>query len=126
LKESDSSTIHAAFQSLFGTYAKAINKAYNREGKLFQEHFGRIEVTSDEYFTNLIFYIHFNPQKHGFVNDFRDWPWSSYSAFLSSRPTKLQRDEVLAWFDGREPLAQFHRGAVGEKLIASLIEDDFE
>ena len=126
LKESDSSPIHAAFQSLFGTYAKAINKGYGRTGKLFQEHFARIEVTSDAYFTNLIFYIHFNPQKHGFVNDWRDWPWSSYSAFMSGQPTQLQRSEVLDWFGGRERLAEFHRGAVDERMIAPLIAGDFE
>jgi len=123
---SSDASIHAAFQSLFGTYAKAINKGYNRTGKLFQEHFARIEVTSDTHFTNLIFYIHFNPQKHGFVNDWRDWPWSSYSAFMSGQPTQLQRGEVLDWFGSRERFAEFHGGAVDERLIAPLIEGDFE
>ena len=69
-----------AFAAMFTAYAKAINKAYGRTGRLFSEHFGRIEVTSERYFTNLILYIHLNPQKHGFVKDFRDWPWSSYWA----------------------------------------------
>lgn len=63
-----------AFSNLLNAYAKAINKAYGRTGRLFEEHFGRIEVDSDSYFTSLIFYIHFNPQKHGFVSDFRTWP----------------------------------------------------
>jgi REP element-mobilizing transposase RayT len=124
-QESDSSNsansaIHAAFQSLFGAYAKAINKAYNRTGKLFQEHLARIEVTSDTYFTNLIFYIHFNPQKHGFVKDWRDWPWSSYSALMSGQPTQLQRYEALEWFGGRERLAEFHLGAADERLIVPV------
>ncbi len=83
-------------------------------------------MTSDDYFTHLIFYIHFNPQKHGFVKDFRAWPWSSYSAMLSNQPTKMQRDEVRAWFDGREWFAQFHQGIVDEQRIAHLIEGDFE
>ena len=66
------------FTSLFQAYSMAVNKACNRTGKLFQEHFARIEVTPDAYFTNLIFYIHHNPQKHGFVKDFREWPCSSW------------------------------------------------
>ena len=86
------------FSNLFNAYTKAINKAYQRTGSLFEERFGRIEVTSETYFTHLIFYIHFNPQKHGFVKDFREWPWSSFGALLSSRPTRLQRDEVLRRF----------------------------
>lgn len=115
-----------AFTSMFQAYSMAINKAYGRTGKLFQEHFGRIEVTSNEYFTNLIFYIHFNPQEHGFVTDFRDWPWSSYSAFLSQQTTRLQRDEVLAWFSGSDEFVKFHGGSVDEKRIAPLITGDFE
>lgn len=87
-----------AFSNLFNAYAQAINKAYGRTGSLFEERFRRIEVTSERYFTNLVFYIHFNPQKHGFVNDFRAWPWSSYGALCSAASTRLRRDNVLAWF----------------------------
>jgi REP element-mobilizing transposase RayT len=115
-----------AFQSLFKAYAQAINKGYNRTGKLFSEHFKRKLVDSDLYFTNLIFYIHFNPQKHGFVKDFRDWPWSSYATMMKSGPTKVMRGDVLDWFDGRERFEAFHRGVVDEKLIAPLIAEDFD
>ncbi|MFC1464036.1 MAG: transposase [Candidatus Brachytrichaceae bacterium NZ_4S206] len=74
------------FSNLFNAYAQAINKAYGRTGSLFEERFRRIEVTSHIHFTNLIFYIHFNPQKHGFVEDFRTWPWSflQRTEFISS------------------------------------------
>ena len=109
------------FTSLFSAYAMAINKATRRRGKLFQEHFGRIQVTSDEYLTNLVFYIHFNPQKHGFVTDFRRWPWSSYRGLRSSAPTQLAREHVLAFFGGADAMAKFHQGAVDERLIASMI-----
>ena len=60
------------FSNLFNAYTKAINKAYGRTGSLFQDRFGRIQVTADAYFTNLIYYIHHNPQKHGLVDDFRE------------------------------------------------------
>jgi len=50
-----------AFGNLFNAYAKAINKAYGRTGRLFEESFKRIHVDNDVYFTNLVFYIHFNP-----------------------------------------------------------------
>jgi REP element-mobilizing transposase RayT len=74
------------FSNLFNAYTKAINKAYGRTGSLFQERFGRIEVTSERYYTSLIFYIHANPQKHGFADDFRTWPWSSYNALVTDGP----------------------------------------
>lgn len=76
------------FSNLFNAYAKAINKAYNRTGGLFQERFGRIEVTSAKYFATLVIYIHRNPQKHGFVKDFREYPYSSYATLLTAKPTR--------------------------------------
>ena len=92
------------FGNLFNAYAKAINKAYRRTGSLFENPFGRIPVTSDAYFGRLVAYIHQNPQKHRFVDDFRAWPYSSYQAFLSQQATHLKRDEVLAWFQEVPPL----------------------
>ena len=62
------------FSNFFNSYAKAINTAHQRTGSLFQNRFGRMKVDSDRYFTRLIHYIHFNPQKHGFVEDFRAVP----------------------------------------------------
>ncbi len=115
-----------AFANLFNAYAKAINKAYGRTGSLFEERFGRIPVTSDSYFTTLIFYIHYNPQKHGFVADFRDWEWSSYHALTGTGETKLKRDEVLNMFDGVKGFEEFHQGKLDEKKLAMLIDDEFE
>lgn len=113
-----------AFAAFFTAYTKGINKTYLRTGRLFQEHFGRIEVDSERYFTNLVFYIHFNPQRHKFVPDFRDWPWSSYASLISAKPTRLDRAHVVSWFGGSEPLQSFHEGAVDEKLISALLLDD--
>jgi REP element-mobilizing transposase RayT len=112
------------FSNWFNAYTKAINKAYSRSGSLFQERFGRIAITSDAYFTNLIFYIHFNPQKHGFVHDFRQWNWSSYHALASQGNTQLNRAEVIGWFGSSNEFQAFHRGMVNEWTIAPLIEDD--
>jgi putative transposase len=66
-----------AFSNLFNAYAKAINKACGRTGSLFQHPFGRIPVLTQSYLIQLVRYIHFNPQKHGLVSDFREWPYSS-------------------------------------------------
>ena len=112
------------FSNLFNAYTKAINKAYGRSGSLFEERFGRITVTADAYFTNLIFYIHFNPQKHGFVDDFRAWPWSSYHTLSAAGATELNRGEVLGWYGGARQFAEFHRGMVNEKTVAALIDAD--
>jgi putative transposase len=100
--------ISKQFSDLFNSYAQAINKANSRTGKLFEEPFRRILVNNDAYFTELIYYIHHNPQKHGFVNDFRTYPHSSYHSHLSNALTKLKRDEVLEWFGNNNEFERFH------------------
>jgi putative transposase len=119
------SYVSLQFRNLFSTYTKAINKAYKRTGSLFEKPFKRKLVDNDSYFTYLVAYIHRNPQTHGFVDDFRDWPWSSYGAMLSEKPTKVMRDDVLEWFGGRAAFMDGHIMAVDEKLIEPLILDDF-
>jgi putative transposase len=112
------------FSNLFNAYTKGINKAYERTGSLFEERFGRIQVLTDAYFSHLIFYIHFNPQKHRFVDDFHEWPWSSYGALCSSAVTKLNRAEALNWFGGVKEFKEFHCGRVDEKAVAALVDED--
>jgi len=114
------------FSNFFNSYAKAINKQYQRTGSLFQHRFGRIEVTSARYFANLAHYIHFNPQKHGLVDDFRAYPYSSYNVLLTDKPTRLQREHVLNWFDGQELFKTFHSNPVNERVIRDLIGDDWD
>ena len=114
------------FGNLFNAYAKAFNRAYGRAGRLFQNPFGRVMVTSDAHFQGLIAYIHQNPQKHGLVDDFREWPYSSYHALLSTKPTRLRRDEVLAWFVGRAGFEGTHEGFVDERRVAPLVPADFD
>ena len=113
------------FGNLFNAYAKAVNKAYGRTRSLFENPFGRKLVTSDAYFAQLIAYIHYNPQKHGFVDDFRAWDFSSFHAMLSRKPTRLKRDVVLDWFDGASGFRAAHRREVNESLIAPLVADDY-
>ena len=114
-----------AFSNLFNAYARSINKAYQRTGALFQRPFGRIEVTSDAYFVRLIVYIHQNPQKHGFVSDFREWPYSSFHTLLSAQPTRLKRDTVLTWFGSANEMVATHREMIAEQQIAALAPEDF-
>jgi putative transposase len=113
------------FSHLFNAYTRTINHTYRRTGALFQRPFGRIPVTTDAYFARLIVYIHQNPQKHGFVTDFRDWPYSSYQTLLSNKPTHLQRDTVLQWFASPQGLATLHLPDMHDAEILALCPEDF-
>ncbi len=114
------------FGNLLNAYTKAINKAYDRTGSLFENPFGRIEVSSDAYFIRLVTYIHQNPQKHGLVDDFRNWPYSSYHTLLSTKPTRLKRDDVLGWFDGSTRFEAAHQRLILERDVIKLAPEDFD
>ncbi|MGB0432495.1 MAG: transposase, partial [Bacteroidia bacterium] len=66
------------FSDFFNSYTKSINKAIGRTGGLFETPFKRIKIDNPVYFSHVLAYIHFNPQNHGFVDDFRDYEHSSY------------------------------------------------
>jgi REP element-mobilizing transposase RayT len=114
-----------AYNNLFIAYSRAFNKATKRTGALFESPFERKIVDNQRYLLTLIAYIHHNPQKHGFVDDFRDWPWTSYGAMLSDKPTKLNRDEVLAWYNGRSHFIDAHAAEPDARLIAPLLLEDW-
>ena len=115
-----------SFSNLFNAYSRAFNKMYRRSGALFQRPFGRIGVESEAHFQALIAYIHQNPQKHGFVDDFRDWPFSSYGVFLSDKATRLQREDVLMWFGDQDGFKKAHRSQVHEGEINGLFFEDLD
>jgi putative transposase len=112
------------FSNFFNAYAKAINSAYGRIGSLFQHPFGRVPITSDRQFWNVITYIHQNPQKHKFVDDFRDWKYSSYGVLISDQPTKLQREIVLDWFGGKQEFLDLHEQWVKDANSKWFAGDD--
>ena len=113
-----------AFSNLFSTYSKAINKAYQRSGSLFEKPFKRKPVTSDRYFKTLVAYIHQNPQKHGLIADFRNWPYSSYQTMPNNKPTQLSREATLSWFGDSRDLVTYHEATTDFKGIADLVQDD--
>jgi hypothetical protein len=116
------------FSNFFNAYAKTINKAYGRTGSLFQHPFGRVPITTDRQFWNVIAYIHQNPQKHGFVKDFRDWKYSSYGMILTPnrKPTVLKREEVMKWFGTRDDYLSLHQQWVTDAQAKWFSGDDFD
>jgi len=104
--------ISKQFGNLFNSYAKAYNKMYNRKGSLFNRPFKSKEIISDNYLTNVIFYIHHNPLHHGFCKHIADWPHSSYHSVISDKLTRIKRKEVQGWFGSKEELIDFHNQAI--------------
>jgi REP element-mobilizing transposase RayT len=104
--------ISKQFSNLFSSYTQSYNKKYDRAGSLFMKNFKRETVSTDSYFSKIIHYIHANPVHHGFVDAINKWRWSSYNTILSNADTKINRKEVLQWFNTKEGFIQFHQQPV--------------
>jgi len=102
-KINQSELIERAFKRFFQSYALAFNKVNYRKGNLFYKPFKRLEVLSESHFTQVIIYIHTNPSKHGFTNDFSTWRWSSYQTILAENDS-----EILNWFGGKVQFIKLH------------------
>lgn len=100
--------VSLAFQRFFTAYSQAINIQQKRTGSLFQKPFKRLEVTSTKQLAALVHYIHTNPQRHRIIDDFRQYPWSSYERILLARPSKLKKEEVIVWFSNKENYLNSH------------------
>ncbi len=96
------------FSHFFNGYAQGFNKMYERTGALFESPFRRLKIDHVANLKNVIAYIHFNPQLHKMIDDFRNWKHSSFVQYLSADTTRLKKDEVLSWFGGIESFNNFH------------------
>ena len=109
--QSDNVTIKPLYQyfsNLFNAYTKAFNIRFNRHGSLFERPFKRKSIDNKRYLKNVLLYIHNNPVHHGFTNSPSDYPWSSYLTCVSIKPTKLQREQVIGWFDNEANFKMYH------------------
>ncbi len=89
-------------QKINVSYVHYFNKKYKRVGHLFQDRFRSEVVGSDSYLLSLARYIHRNPLKAGIVNDIREYPWSSYHAYVNQEVPRhpiVDKEIILELFD---------------------------
>lgn len=110
---------------LFNAYAKYFNKKYNRHGSLFEKPFRRKLITNENYLKYLIFYIHHNPVHHNFTDKIKNYQWSSYSSIISSKKTRIMREDLINWFDDLNNFIYFHRQQHELNQLKDLLIDSF-
>ncbi|OGS21573.1 MAG: hypothetical protein A3J83_07250, partial [Elusimicrobia bacterium RIFOXYA2_FULL_40_6] len=90
---------------LLSGYATKFNLRHKRSGHLFQNRYKAIICDEEEYFLELIRYIHLNPVRSKIVNDMKElekYDWTGYSALMRKREQKWQEvGEVLRRFGSR-------------------------
>jgi REP element-mobilizing transposase RayT len=105
--------ISMQFSHMFNSYAQAINKRFLRTGGLFETPFRRVEISEESYLLQLVRYIHLNPEKHLFINDFTAYPYSSYRNLIGRKSKLLDKQTVMEWFGGQDAFEEYHKELKG-------------
>jgi len=103
-----SEDVSGQLRKFFQSYALSINKQEDRTGSLFRKNFRRILIEDDVYLKWLVFYIHFNPEKHKIIHDYRNYSYSSYNNYQSDSAGIICRNEVFEWFGDQVSFFEFH------------------
>lgn len=108
--EDEHQSLMKNFGNFLNSYAKAFNKKYNRKGALFLNAVKRKKISDEKYLLKVLHYIHNNPVNHGFVNKIDQWKHSSYNSYLNSeKESKLNRTEIMQYFDSLEIFRNYHQ-----------------
>ncbi len=104
------------FSNCLNSYTKAFNKMHKRKGSLFMDYLKRNKAENDSDFTSYVWYVHKNAVHHELVRSIGEWPFDSYSAILSDKPTSLLRKEMIEWFGSKEAFIKFHQQPIYSKI----------
>lgn len=81
------------------SYTKYRNVKYDRQGPVFQGTFKAKRVETDEQLLHLSRYIHLNPIVSLLTNNLKQYPWSSYPAYIGIAENKvIAKEEILKFF----------------------------
>jgi REP element-mobilizing transposase RayT len=94
---------------MFITYSMSINIQEGRDGSLFEPKYKRLIIEENEYLLNAISYVHFNPENHEIINNFREYEYSSYNSLISGGKSIVNTEYTLEIFDGMEGFINYHQ-----------------
>ncbi len=80
---------------------ECITKNQRNEYNLWQKRFWEHRIRDEQDLITHVDYIHYNPVKHGWVNQVQDWPYSSFHRYVDKG--LLQKD----WGGGISSLNSF-------------------
>jgi len=95
-------SVSQIMQKITPNYTKYYNSKYGRKGHLFPKRFRSIYVERNSFLARVTRFIHLLPQRAGLVANFREYPFSSYAAYVPSTGSsaafsiKEETNEVLA------------------------------
>lgn len=107
IKEKNEKEISLIMKRLLTKYCMWYNNKYQRTGALIAQRYKSIPVETDEYFVQLIRYIHQNPIKAGLVQNLAYYKHSSFYEYVNT-PKLVDVDFVFEMLP-REEFTEFHQ-----------------
>ena len=107
--DDDEKIVTQKLSNFFNAYAKAFNKQHNRMSSLFEKHSKRIKLQSDNYLLNLILYVHTNPVKHNFIENFENYRYSSYNEIVYANSKIINTVDVIELFHDLDNFKYVHK-----------------
>jgi len=90
------------------SYTRFVNQKLNRKGTLVEGPLKRIKIGDDDYLTHLVCYIHRNPIHHGLVQNYMEYPYSSYTDFITDKNSFVVKNIVIDLFGGIQNFVHAH------------------
>jgi REP element-mobilizing transposase RayT len=89
--------VSQVMQKITPNYTKYYNSKYGRKGHLFPKRFRSVYVERNAYLSKLTRFIHLLPERSGVAAGFREYPYSSYAAYVTNAKTSVpvETAEVL-------------------------------
>lgn len=122
LVKSGAQGLSAFMRKLLTGYAISYNKRHKRHGYLFQNRFKSIVCQEDQYFLQLVVYIHLNPLRAGLVrtlDELDHYPWCGHSALMQHHTNEWQRcvDVYRLFSDNEVAGRQGYRDILAEQSL---------
>lgn len=108
LRQDRETQISRFIQSTFQSYTQAVNKVWERTGKLFENAVRAKLINEDSYLVHLCRYIHLNPVEAGLVANPANWLYSNYLQCIGEKESNIQAQDFFNnWFESGDEYREF-------------------
>lgn len=94
----------------------------SNELELFLQRARIEELSSEKECVYRAFDLHTMPQRFNISTDYRSYPFSSYQALSTGRPSSVDQKTVWNWFGGRSRFSLFHQAYYGWVQPDAMLE----
>ncbi|MEL6987282.1 MAG: hypothetical protein AAGK97_05580 [Bacteroidota bacterium] len=117
-----SNYVSSVFGSFLSSYVQKFNRKQKRKGTLLRENSKRKMVYDEAYFKQVIKVVHYNPVKHGFCKDPKEYDFTSYFDYINRDNTMLKVNDGLEAFGGYKHFLSYHQDQNTQVID---LEEDF-